>query len=140
VYGTGSLRPAYADAVYFGDITHPTERLVDLLTTVAIRLGGGGDYLKARALTRLDQGMGGGKSHACIGCYQLATNSVALVETDLGKAVFAKARSVLGRDLPPDLNNPRVVVLACDNMTPGAPVQEHDGPAVNLYERFLWRL
>ena len=39
-----------------------------------------------------------------------------------------------------DLGNPHVVVLPCDNMTPGAPVQELDGPATSLYERFLWRL
>jgi hypothetical protein len=140
VYGTGALRPPYADASYFGEITYPTERLVDLMVAVAVRLGGGHDYLKARALTRLDQGMGGGKSHACIGCFHLAANPSTLHATDLGKAVFAKARDILGRDLPTDLNRPQVVVLPCDNMTPGAPVQEHDGPAVNLYERFLWRL
>ena len=55
-------------------ITHPTERLVDLLTEIAIRIGGGRDYLNARAVTRLDQGMGGGKSHACIGAFHLAAN------------------------------------------------------------------
>ncbi len=140
VYGTGSLRPPYADAGYYGDITYPTNRLVDLLAEVAVRLGGGDDYLKARALTRLDQGMGGGKSHACIGCFHLAANPAALATTDLGRAVFAKSKSVLGRDLPTDLNKPQVVVLPCDNMTPGAPVREHDGPAVSLFERFLWRL
>jgi hypothetical protein len=140
VYGTGTLRPPYADAGYYGDITYPTERLVDLLAEVAIRLGGGGDHVKARALTRLDQGMGGGKSHACIGAVHLAQNPSGLAATDLGKAVFAKAKTVLGRDLPTDLGTPQVVVLPCDNMTPGAPVQEHDGPAVSLYERFLWRL
>lgn len=140
VHGKGNLRPAYADAGYYGAITHPTDRLVDLLTIIAIRLGGGDDYLRARALTRLDQGMGGGKSHACIGSYHLAANPEALAKTDLGKAVFARARSILGRDLPAHLSNPQVVVLACDNMTPGAPVKELDGPATNLYERFLWRL
>jgi Protein of unknown function (DUF499) len=140
VYGTGALRPLYAEAAYYGDITYPTERLADLLAEVAIRLGGGQDYSKAQALRRLDQGMGGGKSHACIGAFHLGHNPTALAATDLGKAVFAKARSILGRDLPADLGRPQVVVLPCDNMTPGAPVQEHDGPAITLYERFLWRL
>ena len=59
VHGTGASRPLYADATYYGEITHPTERLVDLLTEIAIRIGAGEDYLKARAVTRLDQGMGG---------------------------------------------------------------------------------
>src|SRR5207249_817023 len=58
----------------------------------------------------------------------------------IGKAVFAQAASIVGRDLPTDFGHPHVVILPCDNMTPGAPVQEHDGPATNLYERFLWRL
>lgn len=140
VYGTGKTRPAYADPTYYGDITYPTERLVTLLAEIAIRLGGGADYLRARAVTRLDQGMGGGKSHACIGAYHLASNPAALRQTDLGKAVWANVKATLGRDLPDDLNDPLVVVLPCDNMTPGAPVKSLDGPAVNLYERFLWRL
>ena len=74
VHGTGTSRPPYPDAGYYGEITHPTERLVDLLTEIAVRIGGGEDYLKARAVTRLDQGMGVGKSHACIGAFHLAAN------------------------------------------------------------------
>ena len=35
----GAGRPLYADAGYYGEITHPTERLVDLLTEIAIRIG-----------------------------------------------------------------------------------------------------
>jgi hypothetical protein len=66
VHTRGTDQPPYADAAYYGDITHPTERLIDLLTEIAVRIGGGDDYLKARAVTRLDQGMGGGKSHACL--------------------------------------------------------------------------
>lgn len=140
VHGAGATRPPYADAGYYGDITHPTERLVDLLTEVAIRIGGADDYLKARAVTRLDQGMGGGKSHACIGAYHLAAHPEALWGTELGKQVAARAKAKMGRPINVDLHNPHVVVLPCDNMTPGASVQEYDGPAVNLYERFLWRL
>lgn len=141
VYGVGSGRPLYADARYYGEITHPTERLVDLLTEIAIRIGGGDDYLKARAVTRLDQGMGGGKSHACIGAFHLAADPQALLATELGRQVSARAKSKTGSVLPADLAQPHVVVLPCDNMTPGAPVQEYDGSAArSLYERFLFRL
>jgi hypothetical protein len=140
VYGTGSLRPAYAAASYYGEITHPTDRLTDLLTEVAVRLGGGDEYQKARPVTRLDQGMGGGKSHACIGAYHLAANPSALLSTQLGEGILLRAKQKLGRALPNELDHPHVVVLPCDNMTPGAPNEEFDGPANNLYERFLWRL
>ncbi|MFF2629273.1 DUF499 domain-containing protein [Kitasatospora griseola] len=140
VHATGADRPPYADAGYYGDITHPTERLIDLLTEIAVRVGGGADYLKARAVTRLDQGMGGGKSHACIGAYHLAANSEVLLGTELGQRVAERAKAKMGRPLAGDLGRPHVVVLPCDNMTPGAGVKELDGPAGNLYERFLWRL
>jgi Protein of unknown function (DUF499) len=140
VHGAGVDRPPYANAAYYGEITHPTERLVDLLTEIAVRIGGGDDYLKARAVTRLDQGMGGGKSHACIGAYHLAANPEALLSTELGQRVSDRAKAKMGRPLAADLGRPHVVVLPCDNMTPGAGAQELDGPAVNLYERFLWRL
>jgi hypothetical protein len=140
VHGTGTERPPYADAGYYGEITHPTERLVDLLTEIAVRIGGGDDYLKARAVTRLDQGMGGGKSHACIGAYHLAANPAALMQTEIGRRVAVRAKARTGHPFAADLGRPHVVVLPCDNMTPGAGVQELDGPAVSLYERFLWRL
>lgn len=140
VHGTGQDRPPYADAAYYGDITHPTDRLIDLLTEIAVRIGGGSDYQKARAVTRLDQGMGGGKSHACIGAYHLAADPAALLSTELGQRVATRAKAKTGHELAADLGTPRVVVLPCDNMTPGARVQEYDGPAESLYERFLWRL
>lgn len=140
VYGQGATRAPYADATYYGSITHPTERLIDLLTEIAIRIGAGPDYQKARAVTQLDQGMGGGKSHACIGAFHLASNPTSLMQTELGQAVAAAAATKIGHPLANDLGNPHVVVLPCDNMTPFAPVQELDGPATTLYERFLWRL
>lgn len=140
VHGAGTARPLYADAAYYGEITHPTERLVDLLTEIAIRIGAGDDYLKARAVTRLDQGMGGGKSHACIGAFHLASNPDALLATEVGRQVAARAKAKTGTAVPTDLNNPHVVVLPCDNMTPDAPVSDYDGPANSLFERFLWRL
>jgi hypothetical protein len=140
VHATGTDRPPYADAAYYGEITHPTERLIDLLTEIAVRIGSGGDYLKARAVTRLDQGMGGGKSHACIGAFHLARHPESLLGTELGLQVAKRAKAKTGKDLASSLNQPHVVVLPCDNMTPGASVKELDGPSTNLYERFLWRL
>ena len=140
VHCVGTTKPLYADPVYYGEITYPTDRLVSLLSEIAIRIGGGDDYLKARAVTRLHQGMGGGKSHACVGAYHLASNPTGLRRTDLGKLVWARARQTLNRELPDDLGAPKVVVLPCDNMTPAAPAKDLDGPAVTLYERFLWRL
>ena len=142
VYATGARRPLYADADYFGQITHPTGRLVDLLAGIAVRLGGGpSEYKNARALIRMGQGMGGGKSHAEVGAYHLGAHPIEFFGTDIGQAVAVQAKTTLGHDLPADLNNPVVVVLDLDKATPGATKKEHDGPfAKNLYERFLWRL
>ncbi|MGH2596027.1 MAG: DUF499 domain-containing protein [Actinomycetota bacterium] len=140
IHGVGGARPPYADPTYYGEITHPTGQLVDLLAKVAVRLGGGDDFQKAPALWRLDQGMGGGKSHAAIGAYHLAAGPEELQATDVGQDVLTHAQAIIGRALPTDLDKPHVVVLPCDNLTPGAPDRELDGPAVNLWERFLWRL
>ena len=140
-YEQGANRPKYADAAYYGKITEPTTQLVELLARIAIRLGGGAKQDQGRALIRLDQGMGGGKSHACIGAWHLATNPQVLAAEDIGRKVFEQAEMALGQALPKGLNRPHVVVLSCDNMTPGAPDPEQDGQwAYNLYERFLWRL
>lgn len=141
VHEQGPTRPDYANAAYYGKITHPTTQLVDLLTKIAIRLGGGVRYQQGVALTRLDQGMGGGKSHACIGAWHLATSPEVLANEDIGREIFDQAERALGQPLPKDLGRPHVVVLSCDNMTPGATDPELDGTwAYSLYERFLWRL
>lgn len=140
VYGNVNDRPPYAEAPYYGQITHPSPLFTDLMAKVAVRLGGGQKYTRARALWRLDQAMGGGKSHGLIGLWHLAENPPALGATDVGRAAFDKAAQVLDEQPPTDLNNPVVVVLACDNMTAGKGVAEFDGPAQTLHERFLWRL
>ena len=140
VNGTVQDRPPYAQAAYYGQITHPSPLFTDLMAKVAVRLGGGPKHTRARALWRLDQAMGGGKSHGLIGLYHLAKNPTALSTTDVGRDSFAKAAAVLDQSVPSDLNNPVVVVLACDNMTAGKGNAEHDGPAHTLHERFLWRL
>jgi hypothetical protein len=140
VHGTVADRPPYADPGYYGQITHPSPLFTDLMAKVAVRLGGGEKHTRARALWRLDQAMGGGKSHGLIGLWHLAANPQALGTTDIGKAAFASAADMLDEKPPADLNNPVVVVLACDNMTAGKGAAEFDGPAQTLHERFLWRL
>ncbi|MFE2152540.1 DUF499 domain-containing protein [Streptomyces lavendulae] len=124
----------YADPGYYAEITEPTPRLVQFMSTVARRLGtrvrGG------KALFHLDQGMGGGKSHALVGLYHLANTPVQFLTTELGRQVKAEAEQ---RGVSLDLDGARVVVLSADNMTPGATSPEF-GPASTLYERFLWSL
>jgi hypothetical protein len=139
-YGTGGERPLYAEPGYYGDITHPSPQFIDLMAKVAVRLGGGEKYRAAPALTRLDQAMGGGKSHGLIGLYHLAEHPEALASTDVGSKALAEAAKIIGQAIPSDMGNSKVVILACDNMTAGQGVYDLDGPAVSLYERFLWRL
>jgi hypothetical protein len=140
VHGTPQDRPAYADANYYGEITHPSPLFTDLMAKVAVRLGGGSKHTRARALWRLDQAMGGGKSHGLIGLWHLAEHPAALGKTDVGMAAWKRAGQILDEAPPVDLNKPQVVVLACDNMTAGKGSAEFDGPAQTLHERFLWRL
>lgn len=140
VHGTVNDRPLYAEAPYFGQITHPSPLFTDLMAKVSVRLGGGAKHTRSQALWRLDQAMGGGKSHGLIGLFHLAKSPVALSATDIGKATFDRATQILEEKLPADLNRPQVVVLACDNMTAGKGSAEFDGPAQTLHERFLWRL
>jgi hypothetical protein len=141
VHGTGGgAKPLYADAAYYGQITHPSPRFVHLMAQVAVRLGGGKNYAKAPGLWRLDQAMGGGKSHGLIGLWHLASSPTALARTDIGRAAFDTAETIAGKALPADLGRPHVVVMSCDNMTAGKGDDDLDGPATNLYERFLWRL
>lgn len=126
----------YNRADYYGEITHPTVSLVELMAKIAIRLGVEGR--QARGVWRLDQGMGGGKSHGMIGLWHLATNPASLAETELGRRVFEQAYSIAGREsLADDLGNPACVILDCDNPEPN---DKTDGPAKTLGERFLWRL
>jgi Protein of unknown function (DUF499) len=140
VHGTPNDSPAYAAADYYGEITHPSPLFTDLMAKVAVRLGGGRNYTRARALWRLDQAMGGGKSHGLIGLWHLAAHPAALAKTDIGREAMTEAAAILDGPLAANLGNPQVVVLACDNMTAGLGVAEYDGPARTLYERFLWRL
>ena len=135
--GVGAGRTPYSDAAYFGSITHPTGNLVELMARVAVRLGVPGST-QTSAMWRLDQAMGGGKSHGLIGLWHLTVHPEELAETDLGQEVMAAAASIAGPGkVRADLGNPICVVLDCDNTTADA---EDFGPASRLGERFLWRL
>ncbi len=137
IQGVGAGRTPYADAAYFGAITHPTGSLVDLMAHVAVRLGAPRST-QAGAVWRLDQAMGGGKSHGLIGLWHLAAHPEALSATDLGKKVMAAAEAIAGSgQVSAGLSDPICVVLDCDNTTSTA---EDFGPASRLGERFLWRL
>lgn len=138
VFGkAGGATVPYESAVYYGEITHPAGSLVALMAQIVLRLGVP-DSNQARAVWRLDQAMGGGKSHGLIGLWHLAKSTTTLTQTDLGKAVFDLAETVSGKGtIAGDLGKPVCVVLDCDNPEPRV---EHDGPAKTLGERFLWRL
>jgi hypothetical protein len=129
----------YGDADLYGQITHPTGSLVALMTQIAVRLGTRGPASsRARAVWRLDQAMGGGKSHGLIGLWHLAVHSDRLAATDLGRQVFRSVGEIAGPGaVAGDLGRPRCVVLDCDNPEPR---EKADGPAATLGERFLWRL
>ncbi len=140
VHAMGDDKPLYAKASYYGEITHPSPQFIQLLANVAVRLAGGANYTAAPALWRLDQAMGGGKSHGLVGLDHLAANPEELRNTDVGRQTFAEAERMIGNSIPSHLNKPQVVVLAADNMTAGKGVYDLDGPAITLHERFLWRL
>ncbi len=132
---------AYADPTYYGEITHPSDNLADLLAKIAVRLAGPDEtYLRTAALRRLDQAMGGGKSHGLIGLYHMAANPTEFAATDIGQAAYAAADKIAGTAIPKNLNDPKVVVLCCDDMVPGEPKKFEDGPAETLWERMLWRM
>ena len=126
---------AYAEPEQYAAITHPSGSLLDLMARVAVRLG---STKPAAAVCRLDQAMGGGKSHGLVGLWHLATNPTRLAGTDLGRSVAELIADIAGvGQVAANLNNPVCVVLDCDNTTA---TSEDFGPARSLGERFLWRL
>ena len=141
LYGFAGRKPPYADANYYGQITYPSQNLVQLLADVAVRLAAPESVRAASpAVFRLAQSMGGGKSHGLVGLWHLAAHAADFAQTDIGQAVLKLAHQKVGVALPAGLQEPRVVVLACDNMTPNVGNPAIDGPAISLHERFLWRL
>lgn len=121
----------YRDVAYYTEITQPTPNLVGFFSRVARRLTGAGE---AVALFHLDQGMGGGKSHALVGLHHMAARPKEFFSTELGKAVLVEAESG-GRKV--DLEQTHVVTLTADHFSPGKPT-EIFGPASTLFERFVW--
>jgi hypothetical protein len=123
----------YREVSYYADITQPTPNLIGFLGRVARRLGTTADSI---ALFHLDQGMGGGKSHALVGLYHMAAHPQEFFATDLGRQVRQEAESA---GPPIDLSRTQVVTLCADHFSPGKPT-ENFGPASTLFERFLWGL
>ena len=135
--GVGAGKTPYAEPAYYGDITYPTGSLVEFMANITVRLGVPGGT-QTSAVWRLDQAMGGGKSHGLIGLWHLAIHPKELQSTDLGRRVFAKAHNIAGPgNVLDDLGSPICVVLDCDNTSA---TEENFGPAKRLGERFLWRL
>jgi hypothetical protein len=124
----------YRDPAYYGEITQPTPGLVRFLAKIAHRLG---SERAIRALFHLDQGMGGGKSHALVGVYHMANSPEAFFATEIGERVREEAEELARAPL--DLGDVRTIVLSADNMSPGVASPEF-GPATSLFERFLWAL
>lgn len=123
----------YQDPDYYAQITEPTATLLQFMGRITRLLGTG---TTGKAVFHLDQGMGGGKSHALVGLHHLANSPTEFLATELGQHVQAEAEQAGSRV---NLTDARVVVLSADNMTPGATSPEF-GPATTLYERFLWSL
>lgn len=123
----------YRKVEYYGDITEPTPNLAGFFARVAHRLGTNAD---ASALFHLDQGMGGGKSHALVGLYHMVNSSDKFFATDLGRQVHAEATRGTGVI---DLADAVTVTLTADYFSPRA-TNEVFGPATNLFERFIWAL
>lgn len=128
-----SVDVPYRKVEYYGDITEPTPNLVGFFARVARRLGTNAD---APALFHLDQGMGGGKSHALVGLHHMASTPEGFFGTDLGRLVHAEAARGTGEV---DLTGAVTVTLTADYFSPGA-TNEVFGPATNLFERFIWAL
>lgn len=130
----------YRDATYWCDITEPTTKLVEFMAEIARQLSGAGvegALFGGDSLYHLDQGMGGGKSHALTGLWHMVASPEEFFASDVGHRVraVAEARAATGVEL----RDVRPVVLCADHFTPGSPRPEF-GPAVNLHQRFLWAL
>ena len=124
----------YAKCEYYTDITEPTPKLVGFLGRVARRLGVRG--VDATACFHLDQGMGGGKSHALVGLWHMVSSQSQFFASSLGREVL-DAAGQSRHDV--DLSNVLPVVLTCDAFSPGK-TDATFGPATDLYGRFLWSL
>ena len=141
-YASAGDYPLYHSVDYFGAITHPSPSLRRIGADIAVRLGGhGGQAAAARPVWRFDQGMGGGKSHALVALWHMATNPIGFGETDIGAEILDEARQLVGSgSFDPRLGDPIVVALPGDQMAAGRTEPEMFGGAETLWERFLFRL
>ena len=115
----------YAKCEYYTDITQPTPLLVGFLARVARRIGVKG--MDAQACFHLDQGMGGGKSHALVGLWHMINTPDTFFSSELGQAV-SKEAAAGGHDF--DLDGVVPVVLIGDSMSPGR-TDPRFGPATD---------
>lgn len=123
----------YRKVDYYTEITQPTPKLVGFFGRVARRLG---TDVSGAALFHLDQGMGGGKSHALVGLYHMAHTPSQFFASEFGAQIKLEAEQAGGEI---DLGQPTIVTLTADSFSPGRPTETF-GPAVTLFERFLWSL
>lgn len=131
VYQTAAA--PYRDIFYYDDITEPTPNIVGFFARIARRLSAAAESV---ALYHLDQGMGGGKSHALVGLYHMTHDPKTFFATHIGQKVYSEASSG-GSKIAFD--DARVVTLTADHFSPGK-ATETFGPAMTLFERFLWSL
>jgi hypothetical protein len=131
----------YRDASYWCDITEPTTRLTEFLAEIWRQLSGGSVdgqlFSGGDSLFHLDQGMGGGKSHALVGAWHMTHDPAAFFVSDIGARVRGVAEQRSGG--PISVDDARTVVLCADRFSPGVARPEF-GPATNLHQRFLWSL
>jgi hypothetical protein len=124
----------YAKYEYYTDITQPTPLLTGFLGRVARRLGV--PEVEAQACFHLDQGMGGGKSHALVGLWHMVNQPAQFFDTELGEAVASEAAAG-GYEF--DLSEVVPAILIGDSMSPGKTDPRY-GPATDLFGRMLWML
>lgn len=122
----------YSRCDYYTDITQPTPLLVGFLARVVRRLGVA--RLDTHACFHLDQGMGGGKSHALVGIWHMVHTPEAFFRSELGQVVAAEAGAG-GHTV--ELDNVVPVVLIGDSMSPGR-TDPRFGPATDLFGRMVW--
>ncbi|MDE0515901.1 MAG: DUF499 domain-containing protein [Acidimicrobiaceae bacterium] len=141
-YGSAGNYPLYRSVDYFGEITHPSPSLLRIAADIAVRLGGsGGQAASAKPVWRFDQGMGGGKSHALVALWHMATDPAGFAGTDIGARIMDEADKLVGNGtVAPGLGNPVVVALPGDQMDPEGTDPEVFGGSETLRERFLFRL
>ena len=141
-YGSAGEYPPYRKVRYFGEITHPSPSMCRIAADIALRLGGsGGQTASAKPVWRFDQGMGGGKSHALVALWHMATDSTGFGKTDVGTQITKEATRRVGSGaFDSNLGNPIVVALPGDQMDPHRTAPEMFGGAQTLWERFLFRL